>query len=125
MMDSLFEIDPVEQRKNIHSCTGTGCSFCEFVNGTTAKRKGTEAVIKDPEWTLRATQWRRSLGRGKVISADDLIAACGHPEGSPNQIGALFRSWAVKGLVRVQGTVKSQRNSNHARRIIMWEVNHG
>ena len=125
MMDSLFEIDPVEQRRNIHSCTGTGCSFCEFVEGTTAKRKGTDAVIKDPEWHLRATEWRRSLSSGKTITADHLIEACGHPEGSPNQIGALFRSWAVKGLVKVRGSVSSTRNTNHARKIIIWEVNHG
>ena len=124
-MDSLFEINPVEQRKNIHSCTGTGCTFCEFVEGTTAKRKGTEAVVKDPEWTLRATEWRRSLHYGAVISADDLIESCGHPTGSPNQIGALFRSWATKGLVRVHGSVSSQRNSNHARKIILWKVNNG
>ena len=124
-MDSLFEIDLVEQRRNIHSCTGTGCSFCEFVEGATGKRKGIEAVIKDPEWHLRATQWRRSLDFGKTITADDLIEECGHPEGSPNQIGALFRSWAVKGLVQVQGSVSSQRNSNHARRIILWKVSHG
>jgi len=124
-MDSLFEIEPAEQRKNIHSCTGTGCTFCAFVEGTQAKRKGTEAVVKDPEWTLRATEWRRSQPNGKTISADDLIEACGHPMGSPNQIGALFRSWALNGLVRVEGTVRSTRNTNHARRIIMWRVNHG
>lgn len=124
-MDSLFEISPAEQRKNIHSCTGTGCTFCEFVEGTTAKRKAMDAVVKDPEWTLRATDWRRSLDYGVVISADDLIEACGHPEGSPNQIGALFRSWALKGLVHVHGTIGSTRNSNHARKIILWKVNNG
>ena len=124
-MDSLFEINPVEQRKNIHSCTGTGCHFCEFVEGTQAKRKGTEAVIKDPEWHLRATEWRRGLDYGVVISADDLIEEVGHPMGSPNQIGALFRSWASKGLVHVHGTIGSARNSNHARRIILWKVNNG
>lgn len=124
-MDSLFEIEPAQVRKNIHSCTGTGCHFCEFVEGTQAKRKGTEAVTKDPEWTLRATEWRRSLDYGVVITADDLIEECGHPEGSPNQIGALFRSWALKGLVHVHGSVSSQRNSNHARKIILWKVNNG
>lgn len=119
-MDSLFQIE--ETRKNIHSCTGIGCTFCAFVDGTQAKRAGTKAVTKDPEWTLRATEWRRSCYANQLITADDLVEACGHPVGSPNQIGALMKSWASKGLIQVYNVKNSERKTNHARRIIVWRV---
>jgi hypothetical protein len=119
-MESLFDFD--EPRKNVHSCTGAGCSFCEYVNGTQAKDRATAVIVKDPEWTLRATQWRRSLNYGACITADDLLESCGHPVGSPNQIGALFNSWAKLGALQIQGTIGSARASNHSRKIILWRV---
>ena len=119
-MESLFNLD--EPRKNVHSCTGTGCSFCEYVNGTQAKDRATAAIVKDPEWTLRATEWRRSLNYGACITADDLINAHGLPMGSSNQVGALFNTWARLGAIRLVGITQSRRDSNHARKVTRWEI---
>ena len=119
-MESLFEL--AEPRKNVHSCTGVGCRFCEYVNGTQAKSRGMREVVKDPEYTLRATEWRRSLEFGRIITADDLIEAHGLPMGSSNQVGALFNTWARLGAIRLAGVTQSRRDSNHARKVTLWEV---
>jgi hypothetical protein len=122
MLEDLFDVQELQpQRAMTHACTGPGCHFCEWLDGHQAKAKGTQAVNYDPRWLHEATEWRRGQ-IGREITADDLIEAIGLPDGHPNQIGALFRKWAGMGLARQTGLVQSRRNSNHARRVIIWEV---
>jgi len=121
-MDALFELPDLEQvRRTTHACTGPGCHFCEWLSGQQARDRAVTVIRMDPAWLEAATVWRRDH-IGADITADDLVEAVGLPEGSPNQIGALFRKWAQMGLCRVVDYKKSQRNSNHARRILVWEV---
>jgi len=119
-MDILFDETPAA-RQDVHACTGPGCHFCEWLDGRAAKRKATDAVRFDPRWRHEANEWRREH-IGARVTADDLIDAIGLPDGSPNQIGALFRQWAHMFMCRQAGTVASGRASNHARRVIIWEV---
>jgi hypothetical protein len=116
----LFEIQ--EARQDVHSCTGPACTFCQYLNGVAAKAKATKAVNIDPEWQERAVAWRRKIGIGTVFTADDLIAGIGHPMGSPNQVGALFRRWHGSSLIESLGYAKSTRKSNHARPVMIWKV---
>ena len=122
MLDTLFDVfDSGKARHTTHSCTGPGCHFCEWLDGHKAKAKATRAVKYDPRWLHEATEWRRSQ-IGNQITADDLINAIGLPDGHPNQIGALFASWAQANLIRLAGVRRSHRDSNHARQIKVWEV---
>jgi len=119
-MDTLFDI-PAQARSTTHGCTGPGCAFCEWLDGRAAKARAVDAVRFDPRWRHEANQWR-SAHIGNIVTADDLIAAIGLPDGSPNQVGALFRQWATMSVVRQAGTESSRRDTNHARRIIRWQV---
>jgi hypothetical protein len=119
-MDTLFDI-PAQARSTTHGCTGPGCTFCEWLDGRAAKARAVDAVRFDPRWRHEANQWRVEHV-GDTVTADDLIAAIGLPDGSPNQVGALFRQWATMSVVRQAGTESSRRDTNHARRIIRWQV---
>lgn len=122
MTDALFDVlDPGKVRQSTHSCTGPGCHFCGWLDGHKAKVKATRAVKYDPRWLHEATEWRRDQ-IGNQITADDLIDAIGLPDGHPNQIGALFATWAQANLIRLAGVRRSHRDSNHARQIKVWEV---
>jgi ribosomal protein L3 len=121
--DALFEVE--SPRANTHACTGPSCHFCEWLDGKAAKAKGTRAVKLDPRWSREAVEWRRTMIEGDTFTADDLVDAIGLPDGHPNQIGALFRQWHEAKAIRPSGTRSSQRASNHARRIQVWEVRRG
>lgn len=120
MTEHLFDTAPPERAK-VHACTGPGCAFCEFVDGSKAKTRATEAVIYDPRWVYEATEWRRGV-LGQWVTADDLVDQIGLPDRHPNQIGALFRQWAAFGLIERTGSTQSRRDSNHARTISVWKV---
>lgn len=120
MTETLFD-PPPSARSTTHSCTGPGCYFCEWLDGRKAKAKATAAVKYDPRWLHEATEWRRSK-IGNQVTADDLIKAIGLPDGHPNQIGALFSTWAQSNLIALAGVRRSHRDSNHARQIKVWQV---
>ena len=120
MSDALFELDA--KPTNLHACTGTGCTWCAWRDGTLAKAAGMTATDKDPEWSARADAWLGSLYVGVVVSADDLIEACGLPVGSPNQVGARFARWAKAGRIREHGYARATRKQSHARRLVQWQV---
>lgn len=100
-----------------HHCTGLLCTYCERNDREDA---GLLADI-DPNWRIQATIYRKTVAIGGLLTADDLVHNIGKPAGHPNQIGALFRSWAVSGLIKSQGDyVTSSRESNNGRSIRLW-----
>jgi hypothetical protein len=98
------------------------CSWCAAGDGYGAKAAATAAVVKDAEWHQRANDYRRNLGPGQTITADDLRMHVGLPCGSTNQIGALMHSWASKGLIRASGFTTSSVKGNHGRILREWEI---
>lgn len=80
-------------------------------------------AIRDPEWTHRADYWIEDVAEpGSIVTADDLIDSVGLPTGSENQIGARFRTWARRGLIRSVGYSTSRRDTNHGRVLRQWQV---
>jgi hypothetical protein len=66
--------------------------------------------------------YRKTLAIGGLFTADTLLDSIGLPVGHPNQVGALFRSWARMGVITSQGDyVVSTRESNNGRSIRMWK----
>jgi hypothetical protein len=98
------------------------CSWCAAGDGYGAKAAATAAVVKDAEWHQRANDYRRNLGPGQTITADDLRMHVGLPCGSSNQIGALMHSWASKGLIKASGFTTSVVKGNHGRILREWEI---
>jgi hypothetical protein len=98
------------------------CSWCAAGDGYGAKAAATAAVVKDAEWHQRANDYRRNLGPGHTITADDLRMHVGLPCGSTNQIGALMHSWASKGLTKASGFTTSMVKGNHRRILREWEI---
>jgi len=121
MTDALFTVE-VEAAPQLHACTGPTCTWCAWRDGTLAKAAGMTATDKDPEWADRADRWLNELYIGVVITADDLVAACGLPVGSPNQVGARFSRWAKAGRIREHGYQRATRKASHARRLVSWQV---
>lgn len=76
----------------------------------------------DPVWRMSATTWLKGIDMGGLLNADLLISDIGKPLGHPNQIGALFRTWAIAGRIKDQGQyVTSSRDSNNGRSIRIWK----
>ena len=102
-----------------HHCTGAACTYCERQEAADIK------VLADitPQFSMMATAWLKSIDIGGLLNADLLIAEIGLPEsGHPNQIGALFRTWAAHGRIASQGNfVTSSRESNNGRSIRVWK----
>lgn len=98
------------------------CSWCASRSGYGARAAATAAVVKDAEWHQRANDYRRNLGPGHSITADDLRLHVGLPCGSTNQIGALMHSWASKNLIRASGFTTSSVKGNHGRILREWEI---
>ena len=116
--DTLFDsIGDIQLDRPGHNCTGQLCTYCERFD-----REDTEVLAEiDPQWRMQATIFRKSLAIGQLFSADTLIMAIGKPDGHPNQIGALFRSWDSQGMIQSQGNyVVSTRESNNGRSIRVW-----
>jgi len=115
---ALFDtIGDIKLDRPYHSCTGLLCTYCERFD-----REDTQLLADiDPQWRITCTIYRKSIAIGGLLTADDLIAQVGKPDGHPNQIGALFRSWASQGLIESQGNyVTSTRESNNGRTIRLW-----
>jgi hypothetical protein len=110
-MDTLFDPPPAA-RASTHACTGPGCYFCAWLDGRAAKTKAVKAVKYDPRWLHEAVEWRRSR-IGLEVTADDLIACIGLPDGHPAQIGALFSQWAQAGMIRLTGTHPQGASADH------------
>lgn len=121
MTDALFTLE-LEPTPQLHACTGPTCSWCAWRDGELAKAAGMTAIDKDHEWADRADRWLGDLYVGVVITADDLVAACGLPVGSPNQVGARFSRWAKAGRIREHGYQRATRKASHARRLVSWQV---
>lgn len=121
MTDALFDLD-LEPAPQLHGCTGQGCAWCAWRDGPLAKAAGMTAVHKDLEWQARADAWLNELYVGVIITADDLIAECGLPVGSSNQVGARFFRWAKANRVRHVGYAKATRKLSHSRVIRTWQV---
>jgi len=119
MNEALFDsIGDIQLDRPGHNCTGQLCTYCERYD-----REDAQVLAEiDPQWRIQATIFRKSLAIGGLFTADLLIEAIGKPDGHPNQIGALFRSWASMGVITSQGNfVTSTRESNNGRSIRMWK----
>jgi len=119
MTYSLFDsIGDIQLDRPGHNCTGQLCTYCERFD-----REDVQVLAEiDKNWRIQATIFRKSLAIGGLFTADLLIEAIGLPDGHPNQIGALFRSWASMGVITSMGNyVVSTRESNNGRSIRMWK----
>jgi hypothetical protein len=119
MTYSLFDsIGDIQLDRPGHNCTGQLCTYCERFD-----RQDVQVLAEiDKNWRIQATIFRKSLAIGGLFTADLLIEAIGLPDGHPNQIGALFRSWASMGVITSMGNyVLSTRQSNNGRSIRMWK----
>jgi len=119
MSEALFDsIGDIQLDRPGHNCTGQLCTYCERFD-----REDVQVLAEiDKSWRIQATIFRKSLAIGGLFSADLLIEAIGLPAGHPNQIGALFRSWASMGVITSMGNyVVSTRESNNGRSIRMWK----
>ena len=116
---TLFDsIGDIQLDRPVHNCTGQLCTYCERFN-----RQDVEILAEiDKTWRIQATIYRKSLAIGGLFTADTLIDSIGLPDGHPNQIGALFRSWSSMGVITSMGNyVVSTRESNNGRSIRMWK----
>ena len=119
MTYSLFDsIGDIQLDRPGHNCTGQLCTYCERFD-----REDVQVLAEiDKSWRIQATIFRKSLAIGGLFTADLLIEAIGLPDGHPNQIGALFRSWSSMGVITSMGNyVVSTRESNNGRSIRMWK----
>ena len=116
---SLFDkIGDVRVDLPHHHCTGLGCTYC-----ARQEQRDLETMSEvDPVWRMSATTWLKGIDIGGLLNADLLISDIGKPLGHPNQIGALFRTWAIAGRIKDQGQyVTSSRDSNKSRSIRIWK----
>jgi hypothetical protein len=120
--DTLFATTVIDCSICGRSLRDSVCSWCVAGSGYAAKAAATAAVVKDAEWHQRANDYRRNLGPGQTITADDLRMHVGLPVGSTNQIGALMHSWASKSLIRASGFTTSTVKGNHGRILREWEI---
>jgi len=119
MTESLFDsIGDMQLDRPGHYCTGQLCTYCERYD-----REDAQVLADiDKNWRVQATIFRKSLAIGGLFTADVLIDSIGLPDGHPNQIGALFRSWSSMGVITSMGNyVTSTRESNNGRSIRMWK----
>jgi hypothetical protein len=119
MNEALFDsIGDIQLDRPGHSCTGQMCTYCERYD-----RQDAELLAEiDSKWRMQATMYRKTLAIGGLFTADTLVDSIGLPDGHPNQVGALFRSWARMGVITSQGDyVVSTRESNNGRSIRMWK----
>ena len=119
MNEALFDsIGDIQLDRPGHNCTGQMCTYCERLD-----REDVQVLAEiDKNWRIKATIYRKSLAIGGLFCADTLIDSIGLPDGHPNQIGALFRSWASMGVITSMGNyVVSTRESNNGRSIRMWK----
>ena len=120
-MEALFDtIGDIRADRPDHGCTGAMCSFCRYLDDVELRAQFPRPK-NDEAWVRAANHYRIGLPAGTRFTADDLLAAIGYPVGSPNQIGALFRSWAEKELIWRVAEKPSERASNHGRRVYVWE----
>ena len=119
MNEALFDsIGDIQLDRPWHNCTGQLCTYCERFD-----REDVWVLAEiDKTWRIQATIYRKSLAIGGLFTADTLIDSIGLPDGHPNQIGALFRSWSSMGVITSMGNyVVSTRESNNGRSIRMWK----
>ena len=106
----------------LHAHTEPSCRFCDNANGATAKAAATAAVKRDLAWWDEAVTWLAQLPSGFEFTADDLVAGCGKPWGSPNQIGARLRSWSFSNEIHPVGVAEACRAESHGRLLRLWAV---
>jgi hypothetical protein len=117
---SLFDdLEAPDRHDHAHT---DGCTFCATRDGLEAAKAGKAAVDRDEEWTRRADGWLNTLYIGVIITADDLIADEGLPNGSANQVGARFSAWAKAGRIRIEGVRQATRRESHGRLLRTWQV---
>lgn len=82
------------------------------------------------EWRYLADRWVKALPPGTRFTSEDLTDAVGLPEGKVgtnrnNAVGAVMAAYSRAALIRDSGAwVKSQRATNHAAKITIWERTH-
>lgn len=125
MTDALFAL-PVACSSCGRPETHSGCAWCATRTGPAAQAAAVTAIRRDPEWQARADDWLRSLRdfgpTGWLVTADHLVDAVGLPDGSPNQVGAIFQRWARKGWVKAAGHAQATRKVSHGRWLRSWAV---
>lgn len=73
------------------------------------------------EWVQDAYHWLARLPYGQEVTSVDLITAVGMPPGSPNAIGAVFRTAAMQELLTpTDRYVTNTRAVAHARPVRVW-----
>ena len=106
--------------------TSSGCAWCATRTGLQAQGRAVTAIRRDPEWQARADDWLRELRdfgeTGFLATSDALVEAIGLPDGSPNQVGAIFPRWARKGWVKAAGHTQATRKEAHGRWVRTWAV---
>jgi hypothetical protein len=106
----------------IHAHTEPWCGFCEHRAGKDAKDAAVKAITRDLAWWDEAQRWLGTLEPGTRFTADDLTACIGLPWGSPNQVGAVLRTWSMRERITAVGIHEASRKSSHGRMLRIWEV---
>jgi hypothetical protein len=120
---ALFEPVDYPATPAPHACAGSVCQVCELTRTSEqAKRVGTSKAKKDAAWWDQAARWIGQQPLGRRFTADDLIDAVGLPHGSPNQVGAQIRTWAVQDKTEPVGYAEAKRHSSHGRVLRVWQV---
>jgi hypothetical protein len=122
-MTALFEPVDYPASPAPHACAGYVCQVCELTRtSSAAKELGTSKPRRDHGWWAEATRWIDRQPVGLRFTADDLIDAIGLPHGSPNQVGAIIRTWAVQDITEPVGYAEATRQSSHGRVLRIWQV---
>lgn len=91
------------------------------------KQRGTKLAADALEtWKRQAELWVWE-NPGMEFTADDLVAACGLPtyeDGRPNNngVGGFISGLAKSKAIRPVGYTRSDRVTNHARVLRIWQV---
>lgn len=97
------------------------CALCRRA-GVAARDEGTtRAAANNAEWVDQAVAAIRTLARsGAPFTAEDVVQVVGHPDGTPNAIGAVILKVARTGLIYRYGDRPADRASSHRRRLQVW-----
>lgn len=119
----LFDLVDYPATPAKHACAGDTCQVCALTRtSAAAKNLGTTKPKKDPAWADEAARYLRALEPWDTFTADDLIREIGLPDGTPNQVGACIRAWAVEGRIQPSGYTAANRKSSHGRVLRVWQV---
>lgn len=122
-MTALFDAVDYPASPAPHACAGHVCQVCELTRtSSAAKDLGTSRPKRDHAWWTEAARWLDRQPIGLEFTADDLVESVGLPHGSPNQVGAIVRTWAVSDLIAPVGYTEAKRHTSHGRVLRIWRV---